>query len=107
VCHDLGEILFHTHFGAEYWQVLDAQAATGRRRDELERKMLGMSHGDLVVNILRCLGLPDAIRGPIEAFHRAGVSGRGTIEAPTRLLRVTCTPTGCCWRPRRNPRWPR
>jgi HD-like signal output (HDOD) protein len=88
LCHDLGEILFHTHFGAEYRQVLDAQAATGRRRDELERKMLGMSHGDLVVTILRCLGLPDAIRGPIEAFHRAGITGRGATDATTRLLRV-------------------
>lgn len=88
LCHDLGEILFHTHFGAEYRQVLDAQAATGRGRDELERKMLGMSHGELVVTILRCLGLPDAIRGPIEAFHRAGIAGRGAGDKPTRLLRV-------------------
>jgi HD-like signal output (HDOD) protein len=88
LCHDLGEILFHTHFGAEYRQVLDAQAATGRGRDELERKMLGMSHGELVVTILRCLGLPDAIRGPIEAFHRAGIAGRGAGDKPTRLLRI-------------------
>lgn len=88
LCHDLGEILFHTHFGAEYRQVLDAQSATGRGRDELERRMLGMSHGELVVTILRCLGLPDAIRGPIEAFHRAGITGRGAGDKPTRLLRV-------------------
>lgn len=88
LCHDLGEILFHTHFAAEYRQVLDAQAATGRRRDELERKMLGTSHGELVVTILRCLGLPDAIRGPIEAFHKAGISGRGIADGPTRLLRA-------------------
>lgn len=88
LCHDLGEILFHTHFGAEYRQVLDAQAATGRRRDELERKMLGMTHGELVVTILKCLGLPDAIRGPIEAFHKAGIGARAGGDAATRLLRV-------------------
>jgi HD-like signal output (HDOD) protein len=88
LCHDLGEILFHTHFGAEYSQVLAAQAETGRRRDDVERKMLGMSHGELVVTILRCLGLPDTIRAPIEAFHKAGISSRGTTDVPTRLLRI-------------------
>lgn len=88
LCHDLGEILFQTHFGSEYRQIVEAQAATGRRRDELERKMLGVAHGELVVTILRCLGLPDAIRAPIEAFHKAGVSGRGLTDARTRLLRA-------------------
>ena len=88
LCHDLGEILFHTHFGAEYRQVLAAQVETGRRRDEVERRMLGLSHGDLVVMILRCLGLPDTIRAPIEAFHKAGSSGRAAADAPARLLRV-------------------
>lgn len=88
LCHDLGEILFHTHFGAEYRQVVDAQRATGRRREELERRMLGMSHGELVVTIMQCLGLPDAIRRPIEAFHKSGIAARGALDAPTRRLRL-------------------
>lgn len=88
LCHDLGEILFQTHFGAEYRQVLEAQEATGRRRDELERKMLGMTHGEMVLTILRCMGLPETIRNPIEAFHNAGVAGRPANDASARILRV-------------------
>jgi CheY-like chemotaxis protein/HD-like signal output (HDOD) protein len=87
LCHDLGEILFHTHFSAEYRQVVDAQQATGKRRDELERQMLGMTHGELVQVILRKLGLPDAIRAPIEEYHAGGLAGRGGSPL-VRLLRL-------------------
>ena len=87
LCHDLGEILFHTHFAGEYRQVVDAQQATGKRRDELERQMLGMTHGELVQTILRKLGLPDAIRTPIEEYHAGGLAGRGGSPL-VRLLRL-------------------
>ena len=87
LCHDLGEILFHTHFAAEYQQVIEAQQASGKRRDEVERVMLGMTHGELVQTILRCLKLPDAIREPIEDHHRTGVVGRPET-ALGRVLRL-------------------
>ena len=87
LCHDLGEILFHTHFAAEYQQVIEAQQASGKRRDEVERVMLGMTHGELVQTILRCLKLPDAIREPIEDHHRTGVGGRPE-SALGRVLRL-------------------
>jgi CheY-like chemotaxis protein/HD-like signal output (HDOD) protein len=76
LCHDLGEILFHSHFASEYRQVIEAQQATGKRRDEVERLMLGMAHGELVQTILTCLGLPDEIRQPIEEHHRTGPARR-------------------------------
>ena len=88
LCHDLGEILFHSHFGPEYRQVLEAQAATGKRRDELERIILGMAHAELVVTILRCMGLPEAIRAPIEEFHATGISGRALSNPMARVLRL-------------------
>jgi CheY-like chemotaxis protein/HD-like signal output (HDOD) protein len=77
LCHDLGEILFHTHFVQEYRQVLEVQAASGRPRPELERLMLGMSHGELVMLILQSIGLPQSIQAPIQAFH-AGPLGGGS-----------------------------
>lgn len=86
LCHDLGSIVFHTHFGQEYKQLLELQARTGRRKDQLERIMFGMSHNELVSTILRCIGLPDSIRGPIEAFHGAGRSD--SHQAMSRLLRI-------------------
>src|SRR6185312_10064813 len=88
LCPDLGEILFQTHFGAEYRQVLESQQATGKRRDELERKMLGLTHGEMVLTILRCLGLPETIRNPIEAFHNAGVAARPANDPTARILRL-------------------
>ena len=92
LCHDLGEVLFHTHFGHEYRQVLEAQRQTGRPRAELERQMLGVCRGELVGVILGRLGLPDAVREPIQQFHdRCGGGGAGRVAgAPplTRLLRL-------------------
>jgi HD-like signal output (HDOD) protein/DNA-binding NarL/FixJ family response regulator len=88
LCHDLGEILFQTHFGAEYRQVNETQAATRRGREEVERSMLGMTHGELVVTILRCLGLPAAILEPIEAFHRPEAAGPSPAQSMARVLRL-------------------
>lgn len=88
LCHDLGEILFQTHFGAEFRKVLETQTSTGEPREVLERKLLGITQGELVVTILRCLGLPDAIRKPIEAFHRPDSAGRGEVDRASRRLRM-------------------
>jgi HD-like signal output (HDOD) protein/CheY-like chemotaxis protein len=70
LCHDLGDILFHTQFANEFRQLLEMRERTGRPIEELEREMLGMTRGELVVTILRLIGLPETIRTPIEAFHR-------------------------------------
>jgi hypothetical protein len=86
LCHDLGEILFHTHFATELKQVLHMQAQTGLRRDHLERHMLGVTHNDLVVIILRCLGLPDAVRAPIEALHSATHGSAPRAHRPIDLI---------------------
>ena len=88
LCHDLGEILFHTHFGSEYRQVLEAQSASGKSRGELERVMLGMSHNELAMTILRCMALPDSIRKPIDEFHAVGMSGRTLTNPLARALRL-------------------
>jgi HD-like signal output (HDOD) protein/CheY-like chemotaxis protein len=72
LCHDLGEILFRTHFGPEYAEVLEVYAASGTPLRQLEREMLGMTQGELAKTILRCLALPQVIRDPIEAAHADG-----------------------------------
>ena len=88
LCHDLGEILFHTHFGKEYGQVIEWHRRTGRRLDEVEREMLGMTRGELVQTIIQCFGLPDAIKEPIRSFHEAHVGLGAQGAALTRVLRV-------------------
>ncbi|HZZ44511.1 MAG TPA: HDOD domain-containing protein [Tepidisphaeraceae bacterium] len=71
LCHDLGEILFQTQFATEYHQILKLTAQTGRSYDEVERHLIGMSQSELVLALLRQIGLPDAIREPIEATYKA------------------------------------
>lgn len=88
LCHDLGEILFRTQFGPEYRRVLEVQEQTGKRRDDVERAVLGITHGELVLTILRCIGLPDPIRRPIEAFHGRGGNGRDVRSPLSRVLRL-------------------
>jgi HD-like signal output (HDOD) protein len=87
LCHDLGEILFRGRFASEYRQVIHAQLTTGNTRDELERYMLGMTHGELAQTILLCLELPEAIRKPIDAFHRAGLL-HSPVDPLARLLQL-------------------
>jgi hypothetical protein len=81
LCHDLGEILFRTHFGPEYAEVLEVHRASKTPLRQLEREMLGMTQEELSKTILRCLSLPQAIRDPIEAAHAEG-------EARQPLARV-------------------
>lgn len=89
LCHDLGDILFHTHFGREHQQIVEQQQRTGRPRAELERQMLGITHGELVLSILRCLGLPASIQRPIEQFHRAAEGRESDSRDPVaRAMRL-------------------
>jgi hypothetical protein len=90
LCHDLGEILLRSTFSREYQQVLEVQAETERPLDELEREMLGMSHSDLVMKILSCLGLPDTIRIPIETFYRIGpeTAPPSSTDPLAKILRI-------------------
>jgi HD-like signal output (HDOD) protein len=91
LCHDLGEILFRSHFGTEYRQVLEAAQHTGVSRSELENQMLGLTHGELVQSILRQLALPDAILLPIAAFHAATDHGAVPSAPAARLLLIADT----------------
>ncbi|MDB5330327.1 MAG: response regulator receiver sensor signal transduction histidine kinase [Phycisphaerales bacterium] len=75
LCHDLGEILIRTQFGRELQQVCEAQTLTGKPRAELERRMIGMTRGELANAVMTCMGLPDNIRGPVEAMHSARPTG--------------------------------
>ncbi len=86
LCHDLGEILFRTHFAKEYQQVLEVQQRTGQSLISVERQMLGMPHGELVRTIIRKLGLPDVIRQAIETFHADDAPS--STDPLVRIMRV-------------------
>jgi HD-like signal output (HDOD) protein/DNA-binding NarL/FixJ family response regulator len=89
LCHDLVEIVFHAQFASEYAQILEWEARTGRPRRDLEKAMLGIEQSDLVVTILKQLGLPETIHGPIEAFHRGSSARRSdAIGRMARVLRL-------------------
>jgi HD-like signal output (HDOD) protein/CheY-like chemotaxis protein len=97
LCHDLGEILFRTHFGTEYRQVLEAAGNTGLPRQELENQMMGLTHGELVQSILKQLALPEAILQPIAAFHAAIDHGAVPSSPASRLLWIAdAFSTGMC-----------
>jgi HD-like signal output (HDOD) protein len=87
LCHDLGEILFHSKFGAEYRQVLEAQHRTARPPAEVEIAMLGVTRGELSSLILKGLALPAAISAPIEMLH-AGRNNSSEAGRIVRLLRM-------------------
>ena len=81
LCHDLGEVLFRTHFGAEFRQVLQAERELGLSRLDAERRMLGVTHGEMVEVILKQLALPEAMSRTIAEFHAPGESGH-RLENP-------------------------
>jgi HD-like signal output (HDOD) protein len=87
LCHDLGEILFHSEFSEEYRRVLEIEKSTGRARDEVEKTVIGMSHGEVLQTIVKCLGLPDSISAPIGAYHATGPGGSDGNPL-TQLLRA-------------------
>jgi two-component system chemotaxis response regulator CheY len=88
LCHDLADIFFHTQFAAEYAQVLQMHASTGTPLDQLEREMMGLTRDRLLSTILQKIGLPESIRGPIEAFHEAERAGRVPTDRLSRILRL-------------------
>lgn len=89
LCHDLVEIMLHAQFGPEYAQVLEWEARTGKTRRELEKAMLGVESGELVVKILKHLALPEAIQHPIEAWHTHASKTRSDDNGPLiHLLRL-------------------
>jgi hypothetical protein len=87
LCHDLGEILFHSEFAEEYRQVLEIEQSTGKPRDEVEKIVLGMSHGEVLRTIVECLQLPTAISSPIQEYHAKGPASHGGSPL-TQLLRA-------------------
>jgi CheY-like chemotaxis protein/HD-like signal output (HDOD) protein len=82
LCHDLGELVFRERFGPEYRAIMDCHQRTQRPWPDIEREVLGMTHGELVLAILHHFGLPAAIADPIEQFHHSPSS------ADTPLVRI-------------------
>lgn len=87
LCHDLGDILFHSQFVEEYQQVLEIQQSTGKPRNEVEKMVLGMSQSEVLQIIVQCLELPNAISSPMLEYHLKGPGSSGGSPL-TRLLRV-------------------
>lgn len=75
LCHDLGEIVLHSHFAKEYQQVLDVARRTGQPLDRICGQMLGLTEAQISSNALKCLGIPETIREPIDQFHTSKSPG--------------------------------
>jgi HD-like signal output (HDOD) protein/CheY-like chemotaxis protein len=69
LCHDLAEIFVHLQFNAEFRAVVETAEETGRPQQQVERELLGITCAELSKTIFRLMGLPDAIREPIEILH--------------------------------------
>ncbi|HUB26236.1 MAG TPA: HDOD domain-containing protein [Tepidisphaeraceae bacterium] len=83
LCHDLGDIFFRSHFAREYQQVVEITDRTGQPIEKVFTAMLGMSEGQMTSSVLKCVGIPAAIREPIEQLH---LSKNGKFSNP--LARV-------------------
>lgn len=88
LCHDLGQILFYSHFQREYEQVLNCARRTGERRDLLEQRMLRVTQHDLTSLIFGRIGLPANIRDPIQAFHDPKGGGRSGNLHMAKVLQM-------------------
>jgi hypothetical protein len=88
LCHDLGEVLFRSHFGAEYRQVLQAERESGMSLTDAERHMLGITHAELVQVILKQLTLPEPISRAIADFHTAREAGRWADNPMAMVLKL-------------------
>jgi hypothetical protein len=84
LCHDLGDIFIRTQFGKEYQQVIETAAQTGRPKEQLQGQMLGMTPIQMIRAVLKCMGIPDAIREPIEILH----SSPGPMQSTHPLVRI-------------------
>jgi HD-like signal output (HDOD) protein len=87
LCHDIGEILVRCEFDQEYQQVIETVQRTGRPRKEIHAEILGLSHGGLVLEALRAIGLPKNISEPIQNFH-AGKTSRDKVGPIPGILRM-------------------
>jgi HD-GYP domain-containing protein (c-di-GMP phosphodiesterase class II) len=67
LCHELGTILFRSHFEAEYQWALAEQERTGKALPELERDVLGTTRQELEAAVFQMLRLPDAVHAAIQA----------------------------------------
>jgi CheY-like chemotaxis protein len=88
LCHDLGEILFRTHFGNEYRHLLELQRTAGLPRHVMERKMLGMTRTELMVTIFQHFGLPTIVQSPIVELHNALATGTVVRDPIARVLQI-------------------
>jgi HD-like signal output (HDOD) protein/DNA-binding response OmpR family regulator len=83
LCHDLAEIFVHLQFNAEFRAVIEISEKTGQPRQRVERELLGITSAELSKTIFRLMGLPDAIREPIEILH-----GPRPEQSPHPLVRI-------------------
>jgi CheY-like chemotaxis protein/HD-like signal output (HDOD) protein len=88
LCHDLAEILLRLNFDAEYKQIQQFHLSTGTPVDEVELHMLGTTRPELIAATIQSLRLPDAIRGPIEAFHGSTSPVTGSAARLLTVLRL-------------------
>jgi hypothetical protein len=89
ICHDLGEILFYSAFGAEHQQIRDYAAATGDDPVALETQVFGTTKKNLELQLFESLALPDTISRPILAFHTLPRGRDETAPHGTRILRLS------------------
>ena len=83
LCHDLAEIFLHLQFNAEIRAVIETAEKTGRPQQRVEHELLGITCAELSKTVFRLMGLPDAIREPIEILH-----GPRPEQSPHPMARI-------------------
>ncbi|MCG8407548.1 MAG: HDOD domain-containing protein [Phycisphaerales bacterium] len=88
LCHDLDSIIMRIVFAEEYAYVDQAAVEPGGDFREIERRVFGMPHHELIDVVLKRLCVPEDIAEPILQFHRHAVEPKSKRGRLDRALRV-------------------
>ncbi len=85
---DLGVVAAWRSAPDLYAPVLVEVTRTGRPLHEVERQLLGTSHSELTMNLLRGWGLPETLWGPAAMHH--GEGGDHLSESARQIGNIAC-----------------
>ena len=85
LCHDLPEIMLRSELGSEYSEVSELSAESGMPFGEALELLLGVKYQQVASTVLQGLGLPTAIRKPVEEYLIASAERSDATRALGRI----------------------
>lgn len=95
--HDIGKIVFSTHFPKEYDKVLSKAAEESAPLDELERQMLGLDHTEMAFLLMGHWNFPPDIADAVRYHHGPfcdGVDQAKVMACTANMADLICHMSG-------------